>query len=171
MDSAELQAQLERYHQESFGWARNCCRQYPDEAEGVLQAVYLKILERKAVFDGRASFRTWLFAVIRKTAAEEHRRRALSRLRLVRYPEIAPPASPVESADQAVYRSEIQATLGRALAELPRRQREVLQLVFYHDLSLADAAQVMSVSLGSASRHYDRGKKRLREMMEGAKIR
>ena len=171
MDIAELRAQLERHHRESYGWARNCCRDHPDDAEGVLQTVYLKILERKAVFNGRASFRTWLFAVIRKTAAEERRRRAWSKLRLVPYPEVVQPASPAERADDAVYRSQIQATLGQALAALPRRQREVLQLVFYHDLSLADAAQVMSVSLGSASRHYDRGKKRLRELMEGANIR
>ena len=171
MDIAELRAQLERYHQESYGWARNCCREYPDDAESVLQAVYVKILERKAVFNGQASFRTWLFAVIRNTAAEERRRRILSRLRLVPYAEVAAPASPVERPDQAVYRSEIQDTLGRALAALPRRQREVLQLVFYHDLSLADAAQVMNVSPGSVSRHYDRGKKRLREFMEAAKVR
>ena len=39
----------------------------------MLQAVYLKIFERKAVFDGRAAFKTWLFAVIRKSAAEVRR--------------------------------------------------------------------------------------------------
>src|SRR5262245_40402283 len=131
MDDAELRAQLERYHEESYGWARNCCRQYPDDAEGVLQAVYVKILERKAVFNGRSAFRTWLFAVIRKTAAEERRRRMFTRLRLVPYTEIAPPASPAEGPDESRYRSEIQATLGQALAALPRRQREVVQLVFY----------------------------------------
>src|SRR5262245_25000055 len=48
---------LERWHAESFGWARLCCRQDTDEAQNVLQAAYLKILERKAVFDGRSAYR------------------------------------------------------------------------------------------------------------------
>src|SRR5207302_1267667 len=49
-------------------------------AEDALQASYLKILDGRARFDGRASFRTWLFAVVRNTAAELRRRAALRRL-------------------------------------------------------------------------------------------
>jgi RNA polymerase sigma factor (sigma-70 family) len=166
MNSEELRVQLERYHAESYGWARCCCRQNPDEAENVLQAVYLKILEHKAVFDDRSAFGTWLFSVIRITAAEARRRRMLARLRLIRYREMEPRTSQQTRPEDAMFRAEVRTKLRDALAALPPRQAEVLQLVFYHELSLAEAAQVMGVSLGSARTHYGRGKNRLRTWLE-----
>jgi RNA polymerase sigma-70 factor (ECF subfamily) len=44
-----------------------------------LQTVYLKILEGKARYRGEASLKTWLFAVIRKTAIGEYRKRLVRR--------------------------------------------------------------------------------------------
>jgi len=166
MDDSELRAELEKHHRESYGWALGCCLRNPAEAESVLHSVYLKVLEGKARYDGRSSFRTWLFAVIRKTAADERRRNILQWLRLNRLDRSEAAERSAESFDEAIYRSEIRLAFRRALAQAPKRQREVLQLVFYHDLSLAEAAGVMGVSLGSARTHYERGKKRLRRLME-----
>ncbi|MEK7833333.1 MAG: RNA polymerase sigma factor, partial [Acidobacteriota bacterium] len=116
---------------------------------------------------GKATFRTWLFAVIRTTAADERRRHWLRRFGLGKYFDRTEPVTRADAPDEAIYRSEVQQLFRRALAELPARQREVMQLVFYHDLTLAEAAEVMGVSLGSARTHYDRGKQRLRFLMEG----
>src|SRR5437764_4193784 len=76
MPRQDLAQELERLHPASFSWALSCCRRDREEAEEVLQASYLKVLEGKARFDGRSSFKTFLFGVIRRTAAEQRRRRA-----------------------------------------------------------------------------------------------
>jgi len=166
MEIAELKAELERLHSASFGWALSCCRRDRTEAEEVLQTVYLKILEGKARFAGESSLKTWLFAVIRKTAATEYRRRLWRSLRLTGEPEDGGEQFVAgESQSKSFEQSEIQAHFQRAMKSLPRRQREALHLVFYEDLSLREAADVMGVSIGSARQHYERGKKRLRESL------
>jgi len=166
MDIAELKAELEMLHSASFGWASSCCRGDRAQAEEVLQIVYLKILEGKACFRGEASLKTWLFAVIRKTAIGEHRKNLLRKLRWADSSEQAKTlASPLEQPGVAFEKSEAQALFQNALKSLPRRQREALHLVFYQDLSLNEAAEVMGISIGSVRQHYDRGKKRLRESL------
>ena len=166
MDITELKAELEALHGASFGWALSCCRRDRAEAEEVLQTVYLKILEGKARFRGEASLKTWLFAVIRKTAIGEHRKSILRKLRWADSSEQATTlVSPLEQPGTAFEKSETQAIFQNAMKSLPRRQREALHLVFYQDLSLSEAAEVMGISIGSARQHYDRGKKRLREFL------
>ena len=166
MDIAELKAELETLHSASFGWALNCCRRDRVEAEEVLQTVYLKILEGKACFRGEASLKTWLFAVIRKTAIGEHRKNLLRKLRWSDSSEQeAILVSPLEQPGEAFEKSETQLLFQNALKSLPRRQREALHLVFYQDLSLSEAATVMGISIGSARQHYERGKKRVREFL------
>lgn len=167
MDITELKAQLEGLHGASFGWALSCCRRDPAEAEEVLQTVYLKILEGKARFRGEASVKTWLFAVIRKTAITEHRRGLLRALKSVAgSSQTSARTSFAEEPAAAFEKSEVQQRFQRALGLLPGRQREALHLVFYEDLSLREAADVMGVSIGSARTHYERGKKRLRESLD-----
>jgi RNA polymerase sigma-70 factor (ECF subfamily) len=164
MDEHELRMQLEQYHPVSYGWAMSCCSRVPELAEDVLQAAYLKILQGRARFHGRAAFKTWLFAVIRLTAVDELRRHWLRQWRLhdrervndVQLPE------PGEGLDQSARLGAFQ----QALARLPRRQQEVMHLVFYQDLSLQEPCEVMGVSLGSARTHYERGKRNLRAWLE-----
>ena len=166
MEIAELKVELEKLHSASFGWALSCCGRDRGEAEEVLQTVYLKILEGKARFRREANLKTWLFAVIRNTAISEHRRSLLRRLRLTAEREATTEqVSIYETPTEGFERSETQAQFQNALKSLPARQREALHLVFYEDLSLREAAEVMRVSIGSARQHYERGKKRLRETL------
>jgi RNA polymerase sigma-70 factor, ECF subfamily len=161
MNRADLESQLEELHPSSFGWTLGCCRRNRDEAEEVLQTVYLKILDGKARFDERSSFKTWLFGVIRHTAMAHARRRWIREAALMRW--ILSSATPKQdtAADAVIEISERVQQLTRALSALARRQREVLELVFYHEMTIEQAAATLGVSVGSARVHYHRGKKKM----------
>lgn len=162
MDDLELKSQLERYHQKSFVWSLSCCANDPVEAEDVLQAVYLKILEGRAKYSGRSAFQTWLFAIIRNTAVDWRRKKRLRQFGLIKYKEKMDRNFSEESAEPSQTLVLFEQTLG----ELPKRQQQVLELVFYHDLTVEQAAKVMGVSIGSARTHYDRAKRRIRQLLE-----
>lgn len=167
--SGQLENDLERYHPESFGWALHCCDRDRHEAEDVLQTAYVKVLSGRARFDGRSSFRTWLFGVIRITAME--RRRTLTRrvTALRRHWSDRRSESEARQAGSdpgaAFERSERTIRLLAALRELPERQRDTLHLVFYQGLTIEEAAAVLGVALGTARTHYERGKRKLREIL------
>lgn len=155
MTPAETEVEIEKLHAAGFAWAMACCGRRRERAEDVLQASYLKILDGRARFEGRSSFQTFLFGVIRRTASEERRKAALTHFlfRDGAGPEEIAAKSDAVSVEQLAFRA--------ALEKLPRRQREVLELVFSMGMTVQEAAETLSISAGSARVHYDRGKKRL----------
>jgi RNA polymerase sigma-70 factor (ECF subfamily) len=78
---------------------------------------------------------------------------------------------PAPGPDVVTERAERAALLRAGLAALSVRQREVLQLVFYHGMSIEEAAGVMKVSLGSARTHYERGKQALAQRINQVDVR
>ena len=162
MDYTETLSHLEALHHDAFGWAVSCCAGDWHRGEDVLQVAYTKVLRGAVRFEGRSTFKTWWFGVIRLTALEEARRARRWLAFLDRWraePEMQETTAPMTDDLEL-------AILANALRELSERQREVLHLTFYQRLSLSEAAEVMQVSVGSVRQHYERGKKRLREMLQ-----
>jgi len=165
-DSAfDLEAELASHHAAAFGWALACCRWDGDKAADVVQNAYLRVLEGKALYGGRSSFRTWLFGVVRRVAAGERRRALLRKMVPLGALGGGEPADGRPGADLALAHDETVTLLREALGALPARQREVLHLVFYEDLTIEEAGGVMGVSLGTARTHYERGKAALRRRL------
>ena len=165
MEHDELEHELERLHAASWGWALACCARDHDRAGDVLQTTYLKILDGRARFDGRSTLKTWLFGVIRRTAREDERRRRVRALRFFHESAAAAVPASEPAPDAAANGAQRRERVRAALQRLSGRQREVLELVFYHDMTIEEAAAVMRVSVGSARTHYARGKERLADLL------
>ena len=96
----------------------------------------------------------WLYAVARKTLANERRRRA----------RVAPAAADVVRDPEPVGDS----ALAAAFAELSDADREVLRLVAWEGLELREAAVVLGCSAVACRVRFHRAKSRLARRLEAA---
>jgi len=168
-------ADLESSHAQNFGWALACCAWQRELAEDVLQEAYLRVLDGRARFKGLSTQKTWFFAVIKRVASEmqrAHNRRSLLNLRVISgwgLSEVDAESEDADLIEEQALETESSNALKACLMQLPTRQREVLHLVFYGDLTLEESAQTLGVSLGSVRTHYHRGKARMAEILEFGK--
>ena len=158
--------ELESLHAKAFFWALSLCKGNREEAMELVQSSYLKIYEGKALFRQgyQSSFKTWLFGVVRFTAQEQNRQFWKRWL--------PGGAEKPEANVIAIHQEQEMESQDRrkhvlwALSLLPEKQRHVMELVTYHDLTLNEASVVMKVSVGTARTHYHRAKENLRKLID-----
>src|SRR6185436_15908763 len=144
---------LEAHHAEGWSWALACCHGDTTRAEEALHVTYHKVLDGRARFEGRSSFKTWLFGVIRLTALDQRRTDWRRWLRFGALAEAGDARDASATMPDRLAGDERCAEVRVALDGLAARQAEVLRLVFYHDLTLDEAAAAMGVSAGTARTH------------------
>ena len=115
-------------------------------AEEIFQDTMLAIWRSAGSFRGESRVRTWVIAIARRQARDRLRRR---QLRLVSDTELADRPSPGPGPEAIALERAAVAEVAEAITSLGRSHREVLGLVFGADLSLAEAATVLCVPVGT----------------------
>jgi RNA polymerase sigma factor (sigma-70 family) len=152
-------AELEALHAAAFSWALSRCGRRRAEAADLLQTAYARILEGSAKFDGRSALKTFVFGVVERIAREERRR---ERIRAVLRGRFQAAFAPSESEQPSHIAPASDTDRVRiALRALSARQRDMLELVFYRDCSIEEAASIIGIPVGTARTHYERGKRAL----------
>jgi RNA polymerase sigma-70 factor (ECF subfamily) len=125
------------------------------EQEDCAQEVFVRIWRKASLYDrDRGSAPAWLLTVARRTALNFRGRREVSLLE-----EPVDEASAVEAPD--VDRFWVEAALER----LPDRERRVLELAYFHDLTQSAIAAELRVPLGSVKSWTRRGLHRLATLL------
>lgn len=96
-----------------------------------------------------------------------NRSRSALRRRGVRARHLPEPPADAPGADLAALTAERRAQVLDSLARLPGRQREVLVLRYYLDLSEAEIAGTLGISRGAVKSHASRGAAALRDQLKG----
>jgi RNA polymerase sigma-70 factor (ECF subfamily) len=137
------------------GVGRICSTIAGPDREDCEQEVFARIWRKAALYDRRrGSAAGWLLTVARRTALSTHGGRR--------------PPTPVDDEPEveSIEASEVDAFwLVAALGRLPEREREVIELAYYDDLSESAIANQLRVPLGSVKTWKRRGLNRLATLL------
>jgi RNA polymerase sigma-70 factor (ECF subfamily) len=110
------------------------------DAEDASQEIFLRAYTRLASFDRTRRFSTWLLSIASHYCIDRLRRRKFAWMTLDDAPFALP--SRERGPERNALEREQQATMQRALQQLPDNYRLVIVLRYWYDLSYAEIAQV-----------------------------
>ena len=127
----------------------------PDQAPDIVSTVVLRVLKRRSLGD-LDDPKAYLFRSVMNECRSWGRRRKTSRIALGRFFE-REASEPLDStvADRV--------SAAEAVWRLPPRHRSAAYLVYWLDLPISEAAQILGVSTGTVKRYVHEVRERIRE--------
>jgi RNA polymerase sigma-70 factor (ECF subfamily) len=176
-DAAVLHASLEdpelfavvydRYAEQLFQYAQR--RLGPDAAQDVVAETFLAAFRRRARYDdARPEARPWLFGILVKEIARHHRAERAYLKAVTRAPREVADDGPADRVAEEVTAWASRACVAAALLGLSARERELLLLIAWSELSYEEAAQVLGVPIGTVRSRLSRARQKLRRRLGAA---
>jgi len=176
-DEAAFVALVEKYHGSMLRVARSYA---PSDAiaEEAVQETWMGVARGIERFEGRSSFKTWLFRILinraRTAGGREPRNLPLGdvepAVEASRFTTVGAWAAPLEAweadADDRLVAGTWTEALRAALDDLPPRQREIVILRDVEGLTSQDVCDLLRVSEGNQRVLLHRGRSRLRTLLE-----
>lgn len=134
----------------------------PDTAEEIVQTALLRASRGWRSFRGDCQFQTWLYRII-VNSYRDMRRGARQEYEVL--PGEIPDPSNREPSDTTV-ENELGEFVASCMARLPSRQREVLVLVTYEDLTPAEIADLLDITTANVHATLHVARKRMRELLQ-----
>jgi len=134
-------------------------------AEDLLSDVFLDVWRQAGRFQARSAVSTWLLAIARFKALSARRGRKDAELDETIEATVADSADNPEVVLQKKSRDQFVRT---ALTRLSLEHREIIDLVYYHDKSVDECAQILGVPSGTVKTRMFYARKKLAEMVQAA---
>jgi RNA polymerase sigma-70 factor (ECF subfamily) len=135
-----------------------------EEAEDVLQEVFLQVWRRAADFNElRGRPFTWLVTLARSRAID--RLRMLAARERVATASASDPAEAVADAVDDALRAEQRGIVTQALKQIPEEQKAALVLAYFDGLTQSEIAKRLEAPLGTVKTRMRSGMMKLRELL------
>jgi RNA polymerase sigma-70 factor, ECF subfamily len=169
-DPEAFEALFRAYHQSLYAFAFRYL-QSSDEADDAVQTVFVRIWNLRADWHVAGSLTDYLHLAIRNACRDRLKHDIVAtRWREKRTKELRADlrnCNDPDAEDAVIGTREIDATIERAIDELPNRRREVFRLRFSEGLSYEAIAQRLGVATKTVETQISRGLKHVRRALHG----
>ncbi len=165
-DRLAMQVLYARHHVRVF---RFVVRLVWDEAtaEDLISEVFLDVWRQAGRFEGRSAVSTWMLAIARFKALSALRRRPDQELDEETAGAIEDPS---DDPAAALEKKDKSTMLRKCLTGLSAEHREIIDLVYYHEKSVEEVAEIVGIPENTVKTRMFYARKRLAELVKAAGI-
>lgn len=165
-DAAAFDEIVRRHRLAVYRVARRVLGSHAD-ADEAAQETFVRAWRALAGFRGDAQLRTWLIRI----ALNVSRTLGARRSRTTGLEEAEEMTDGATGAEAAAERAQALSRVREAVTLLPPRQREVVALKVYSDMTYEDVAAAMGLTIGAVKAHLHQAVRNLRRRVGGGEVR
>jgi len=165
-DSVALETLYMRHQNRIFGFIARIVRNEA-VAEELTNEVFVDVWKHARGYEGRSAATTWLLSIAHNRAVSALRKRREEPWDDDRAAALLDDADDSEVAAQKADKSRL---LRRCINALATDYREIVDLVYFHELSVSEASAVLSIPEGTVKTRLFNARKRLSELLKDAGV-
>jgi RNA polymerase sigma-70 factor (ECF subfamily) len=165
-DKVAMQVLFARHHVRVYRFVLRLVRDQT-QAEDLISEVFLDVWRQAGKFEARSAVSTWLLAIARYKALSALRRRPDEELDEEAAAAIEDPGDDPETALEKKDKGEI---LRKCLTALSPEHREIIDLVYYHEKSVEEVAEIVGIPENTVKTRMFYARKRLAELLKAAGV-
>ena len=166
-DDVAFEKLYEKYAGKIFNISRKMGLRSED-AEGVVQDVFLRIWRNRSNLDSSLSFNAYIIAIVRSIVLKESRKYA----RFIAFQHYAIqhfPGGSNETEDYVIF-TDLDKKSTEAIEQLPAKQKQVFMMKNFEYLSVEEISEKLNLSKRTVENQIYRATKHLKESLLGQKI-
>lgn len=166
-DERAFGALVTRYESKVYSLAMKMLRN-PEDAEDVLQDTFLRAYRGIKSFKGNSTFSTWIYRITANSALMRLRKKQLPQVSIEDSDERETPISIVDWAPgpvEQLLNQEMQRVMDEAIEALPPEFRQVFILRDVEELSNADVAEILDLSVAAVKSRLHRARLKVRNRL------
>jgi RNA polymerase sigma-70 factor (ECF subfamily) len=165
-DRLAMQVLFARHHVKVYRFVLRLVNN-PSTAEDLISEVFLDVWRQASRFEARSQVSTWLLAIARFKALSALRKRPEEALDDEKAAAIEDTADDPEVTAQKKDKSE---ALRKCLAQLSPDHREIIDLVYYHEKSVEEVAEIVGIPEATVKTRMFYARKKLAELLKNSGV-